>query len=418
MPRILHVLSQRPSLTGSGITLDALVRHAAKSGWDQHVVVGIPTGSLHPDVGGLPRDRIHPLEFGSGRLDYPVPGMSDTMPYESTRFSTMDSHRIAGYLGAWQQHVGEIVAAARPDIIHSHHVWLASSILKDVAPDIPTVTTCHATGLRQMALCPHLAPTVRSACARIDRFAVLHRAHARQLCDALGVSPSRVLVVGAGYRDDLFHGRDRTHPDPPRLLFVGKFSAAKGLPCLLDAVEQLATHGIPCQLHVAGAGSGFEAEALLRRMEFLGDLVVVHGQLTQAQLAELMRRSSICVLPSFFEGLPLVLVEAFASGCRLVATDLPGVVEQLAPHLGDALELVELPAMETLDRPSEEELPAFTARLAAAIQRALVAPPIGDPSITRPGVVDAFTWQAVFRRVEIIWNDLLADAPPPDHLLV
>ena len=224
MPRVLHVLSQRPSLTGSGITLDAVVRHAAESGWDQNVVVGVPAGSLHPDVGGLPEDHIHPLEFGNDQLDYPVPGMSDTMPYESTRFSTMDSRRIAGYLGAWRRHVGEIVAATRPDIIHSHHVWLASSIVKDVAPDIPAVTTCHATGLRQMALCPHLAPTVRSSCARIDRFAVLHRAHARQLCEALGVPSSRVHVVGAGYRDDLFHGRDRTDPDPPRLLFVGKLS--------------------------------------------------------------------------------------------------------------------------------------------------------------------------------------------------
>ena len=33
MPRVLHVLSQRPSLTGSGITIDALVRHAGKAGW-------------------------------------------------------------------------------------------------------------------------------------------------------------------------------------------------------------------------------------------------------------------------------------------------------------------------------------------------------------------------------------------------
>ena len=56
-----------------------------------------------------------------------------------------------------------------------------------------------------------------------------------------------------------------------------------------------------------------------------------------------MRRSTVCVLPSFYEGLPLVLVEALACGCRLVATDLPGVVDELAPRIGAALELVELP---------------------------------------------------------------------------
>ena len=75
--------------------------------------------------------------------------------------------------------------------------------------------------------------------------------------------------------------------------------------------------------------------------------VVQHGQLSQPELAEVARRSTVCVLPSFYEGLPLVLVEALACGCRLVATELPGIVEELAPRLGDALTMVELPSLET-----------------------------------------------------------------------
>ena len=43
-PTVLHVLSQRPSLTGSGITLDALVRHSLP-GWQQHAVVGVPAAA-------------------------------------------------------------------------------------------------------------------------------------------------------------------------------------------------------------------------------------------------------------------------------------------------------------------------------------------------------------------------------------
>ncbi|MCA8945876.1 MAG: glycosyltransferase family 4 protein, partial [Planctomycetes bacterium] len=78
--RVLHLLSQRPLLTGSGITLDALVRHAAAVGWEQRVVVGVPQGESS-SVGDLPTEHIHPLHFGGEALDFHVPGMSDVMPY-------------------------------------------------------------------------------------------------------------------------------------------------------------------------------------------------------------------------------------------------------------------------------------------------------------------------------------------------
>jgi glycosyltransferase involved in cell wall biosynthesis len=108
-----------------------------------------------------------------------------------------------------------------------------------------------------------------------------------------------------------------------------------------------------------------------------------------------------------YEGLPLVLVEAFACGCRLVATALQGIVDNLAPALGDALDLVQPPTMEGIDTPVADEMPEFTARLGAAIRRSLDAEPLGDPAMSRPRAVSQFTWEAVFKRVEAIWLDLL-----------
>jgi glycosyltransferase involved in cell wall biosynthesis len=115
----------------------------------------------------------------------------------------------------------------------------------------------------------------------------------------------------------------------------------------------------------------------------------------------------VCVLPSLYEGLPLVLVEAFACGCRLVATDLPGVMEELAPRLDDALTSVELPRLETVDRPHPNDLPAFVDRLVTAIDTALEAPPTGDPALTLPEPLAHFSWGAVFDRVEAVWKSLV-----------
>ena len=135
--------------------------------------------------------------------------------------------------------------------------------------------------------------------------------------------------------------------------------------------------------------------------------VVLHGQLDQASLAFLMRTARVCVLPSFYEGVPLVLVEAAASGCHLVSTALPGVNEQIAPFLGDALELVELPRLRNVDTPYEQDLPAFEAALEAGLERALRRGEQGPLQLAE-SAREPFTWGAVFRRIEAIWRQLIA----------
>jgi glycosyltransferase involved in cell wall biosynthesis len=401
--RILHLLSQRPSMTGSGVTLDALVRTAGAR-WRQRAVVGVPAGEALPRFGGLAAGEVHALEFGEPPLGFPVPGMSDVMPYRSTVFSRMGGDQLAAYRSSWRDHLDVVLQQFRPDLIHVHHVWLLASMVKDAATDVPVVNHCHATGLRQIALCPHLADEVIEGCRRNERFAVLHAGHAAELARTLGVAAERIHVVGAGYRDDLFFPSPGGSP-APRLAYVGKYSHAKGLPQLLDALQRLQREHRSLQLHVAGGGEGDEADALRRRMHAMGDVVVQHGMLAQPRLAEMLRGCSVAVLPSFYEGVPLVLVEAMACGCRLVATDLEGVRRELAPHLEDALQVVPMPRLEGIDTPTAGDLPAFVEALTAALDEALGRPPLDAGDIAQRA--RPFTWAGVSGRVEAIWNELI-----------
>ena len=152
-----------------------------------------------------------------------------------------------------------------------------------------------------------------------------------------------------------------------------------------------------------------EADGLRARMEGMAGAVVLHGQLPQPALAALMRRCQLCVLPSMYEGVPLVLAEALACGCRLVSTALPGVVGPLAPSMGEALELVEMPRLVGIDVPAQGDLPAFVDRLEGALTRALDRPDVrqelGDDGLSR--ALAPFTWGAVFARVEALWRGLL-----------
>jgi len=404
--RILHILTQRPGRTGSGVTLDALTRCAAADGVEQRVLVGAPDGA-DCAVEGVSPARVLPLRFETEALPFPVPGMSDVMPYRSTVFSAMDADRLAAYRAAWSAHVSRALDGFRPQVIHAHHLWLVGAMLKDLAPGIPVVSHCHATGLRQMVLCPHLAGEVREGCRRNDVVAVLHGLHATQVAKTLDLPSARIRAVGAGYRDDIFRWRG----DGARaghVIYIGKYSISKGLPCLLDAMSEVWRARPDVVLHVVGDGAGDEAEELRARMRTMSPGVVLHGTLGQVALARLMNDCAVCVLPSFYEGVPLVLAEALACGCRLVCTDLPGVRDQLAAPFGDALTLVPPPRLEGVDRPRPEDLPAFVSDLAAALGAALERPALGDPSLARPGALAGFTWPAVYGRVAAIWNELAA----------
>jgi glycosyltransferase involved in cell wall biosynthesis len=272
-----------------------------------------------------------------------------------------------------------------------------------VAPETAIVLHGHGTELRQLELCPHLARDVIEGCRRADRFALLHAEHARRYGEIYGLRAEQVAVVGAGYREEVFHARGRAADHGPSIVFAGKLSRAKGLPWLLDAAEQLAPRWPGLRLFVAGGGSSVESDVLRERMRALAPLVELCGELSQAELGELLRRSSVFVLPSFSEGLPLVLVEAAACGCRLVATRLPGIESGLEKPLAGALELVDPPRCVRADEPDPLDLPGFVNALTAALDRTLRRGPLAAEPLAD---LEAFTWASVFRRVESLWLEL------------
>ena len=82
--------------------------------------------------------------------------------------------------------------------------------------------------------------------------------------------------------------------------------------------------------------------------------------------------SDIFVLPSFFEGLPLTVIEALACGDRVVMTRLPGIPEWLSENALHAdIKYVDLPTMINADEPISDELPAFERRLANALRESI-----------------------------------------------
>jgi glycosyltransferase involved in cell wall biosynthesis len=121
-----------------------------------------------------------------------------------------------------------------------------------------------------------------------------------------------------------------TEPDPSgriELLTVGRLETEKNPLLLVEALARLETER-PGRYRLTWVGRGPLEESVLARARELGvdGLIELHGYVPfHAGLLDLYRRADVFVHVSLSEGLPKVLIEAFASGTPVVATDVGGV---------------------------------------------------------------------------------------------
>jgi glycosyltransferase involved in cell wall biosynthesis len=106
------------------------------------------------------------------------------------------------------------------------------------------------------------------------------------------------------------------------MTMVGTFKRQKGHVHLLDAAASVA--GQLADLHIVLVGDGELAEDVRARVTALGLGDRVHLLGTRRDVPELLAASDSFVLPSLWEGLPVALVEAMASGLPVIATDVSG----------------------------------------------------------------------------------------------
>ncbi len=102
--------------------------------------------------------------------------------------------------------------------------------------------------------------------------------------------------------------------DALEILCVGRLTPAKGQHLLIDAVERLSRSGRSVRLRLVGSGPD---EASLRACAAKiawPELVVFEGAVNQNCIRSLYEQADVFCLPSFAEGLPVVLMEAMAMG--------------------------------------------------------------------------------------------------------
>lgn len=387
--RILSVTAQKPHSTGSGVFLTETVRGFARLGCENAVVAGITAA----DSAQLPDGtRFYPVYFNTPELPFPIAGMSDEMPYESTQYRAMTGEMVEQFERAFTRVLRLAVSEFDPDIIVCHHLYLLTALVRRLFPERRVVGVCHSTDMRQLYTNPLRRAETIYGIRRLDGIYCLHQAQREEVAECYGLPVEHISICGTGYNDRVFYDRG---PRPVhtglRLLFAGKISEKKGVYSLINALQYI--HG-GCKLRLAGGwGSEAQRERVLELIAASGADIELCGRLDAQQLSEQYSWADVFVLPSFYEGFPLVLLEALACGAKAVCTDLPGIRRHLDTFVPDnGVEFVAPPPLENTDTPVEGSLPDFERRLARAIERAAAAPQ-HTPDMS------AMTWSAVCRRL-------------------
>ena len=129
----------------------------------------------------------------------------------------------------------------------------------------------------------------------------------------------------------LVRGRSRPCPREPRLVNVGRLSEQKGQLLLIKAAAPLRDQGLDFELVIVGDGSmRGEIEQLVDRLG-LRDCVRITGFLDNYGVLRELTAARALVLPSFAEGLPVVIMEALALGRPVISTYVAGIPELIEP---------------------------------------------------------------------------------------
>lgn len=112
---------------------------------------------------------------------------------------------------------------------------------------------------------------------------------------------------------------------PLKCLFLSNLMVEKGILELLDAVSFLNKNGYEIHLDLAGEIEPTASGTINKYIQDNPEIFTYHGVVHGEKKASLLRSNSIFCLPSYDEGIPLAILEAYAYGCTVITTDVGGI---------------------------------------------------------------------------------------------
>jgi starch synthase len=314
----------------------------------------------------------------------------------------------------------EIAAGlAGVDLVHSH-TWYANFAgqLASLVHDAPHVITAHSLEPRRPWKADQLGGgyrlsswVERTAYLAADAvIAVSHGMRADVLDAYPELDPARVHVVGNGVDAEAYRPIEDPDvvrnlgvaPDRPYALFVGRITRQKGVTHLLAAAEKL-TPEAGLVLCAGAADTPEERQQVADAVEALqarrDGVVWIEEMLPREKLVPLITGATVFVVPSVYEPLGIVNLEAAACGTAVVASDVGGIPE-----------VVDDGRTGLLVHYDPDDVAAFETGLADRIGELIAAPDRAAAmgAAGRERVLSEFGWSTIAQQTVEVYSAVLA----------
>jgi len=215
----------------------------------------------------------------------------------------------------------------KPDIIHAH-VYSAGvpAVILGKIYKIPVVITEHWTGFPRHAL---RKSDILKACFSMNRAKAILPVSKdlEKAIKSYGIKNKFEIVPNVVNTEIFYPSSQKSNNKIKKMLFVALLSPQKGVPYLLQVLAQIKQKRQDFVLDIVGDGPNRNEYEELSKELGLEKIVKFHGLKTKLEIAEFMRNSDFFVLPSLWENLPCVLIEAMVSGLPIIASNVGGISE-------------------------------------------------------------------------------------------
>ena len=364
--KILHVLTQLPAKTGSGVYFTNLIDSLDNMGYENAAVFG--TEKIYDNH--VNAEILKPVYYNTENLPFRICGMSDQMPYDSTVYSQMTEEQIDILINNFRKALIEVKKEFKPDIVISHHLFLITDLVREIFSDTEVIGISHGTDIRQVKKHHKFLPRL-SHIKDLDYVLTVTDMEDDAIINLLGVDKSKIHNVGGGYNEKVFYPpKEKIEKSTIDVVYAGKISQSKGVFELVQTLPILEEKYPEIRLHMIG-NADLESCHKMKDLANHSPRLSIYHALDQVKLANLLREADIFVLPSYFEALGLIAIEALACHRLVVASQIDGLEKLLGPEIKEKhlIEFTKLPRIYDVDKPVKEDIPAYVERLSQSIEK-------------------------------------------------